>query len=106
VAVSPRQAMARQIESLIASGPVKERSSVAGDSADIWEIEVRPDVPATQAALRDLPLTGCLVAAIEREDRVKVPGADDQLQAGDSVVLLVHREVESTVLSLFESHGP
>lgn len=105
VAVSPRQAMARQIESLIASGPVRERSSVAGDSADIWEIEVPAAVNATQAPLRDLPLTGCLVAAIERGDRVKVPGADDQLHAGDSVVLLVHRDVESKVLSLFESDG-
>lgn len=101
VAVSPRQAMARQIVGLVAAGPVKERSPVAGDSADIWEMEVRAGVEATQAPLRELPLTGCLVAAIEREEYVKVPGADDQLQAGDSVVLLVHRAVEARVLALF-----
>ncbi len=105
VAVSPRQAMARQIEGLIAAGPVKERSPVAGDSADIWEIEVPSNVGATLAPLRELPLTGCLVAAIERKEHVKVPGADDQLQAGDSVVLLVHRAVESEVLPLFGVHG-
>ena len=105
VAVSPRQAMARQIEGLIAAGPVRERSPVAGDSADIWEIEVSQDVGATLAPLRELPLTGCLVAAIERKEHVKVPGADDQLQAGDSVVLLVHRAAESKVLSLFGADG-
>lgn len=101
VAVSPREAMARQIVGLISSGPVKERSPVAGESADVWEIEVRSNAKATKAPLRDLPLTGCLVAAIERAEYVKVPGADDQLQPGDSVVLLVHRAVEAQVMSLF-----
>ncbi len=101
VAVSPRQAMARQIVGLVASGPIKERSPVAGDSAEVWEVEVRPDVEATRAPLRELPLTGCLVAAIERKEFVKVPGADDRLEAGDTVVLLVHRAVESKIASLF-----
>ncbi len=101
VAVSPRQAMARQIVGLIATGPVKERSPVAGESAEVWEVEVRANVQATSAPLRELPLTGCLVAAIERKEFVKVPGADDQLQAGDTVVLLVHRAVEQKVLALF-----
>ena len=102
VAVSPRQAMARQIVGLIASGPIRERSPVAGDSAEIWEVEVRPNVRATKASLRELPLTGCLVAANERKDFVKVPGADDRLEAGDTVVLLVHRAVESRVFELFK----
>ncbi|MCH2213029.1 MAG: Trk system potassium transporter TrkA [Fuerstiella sp.] len=105
VAVSPRQAMARQIVGLIASGPVTERSPVAGDTADIWEIEIRPHVAATRAPLRELPLTGCLVAAIEREEHVKVPGASDQLQTGDNVVLLVHRAVETKIMSLFGVEG-
>jgi len=101
VAVSPRQAMARQIVGLVATGPIKERSPVADDSAEVWEVEVRDGVAATQAPLRELPLTGCLLAAIERQEFVKVPGADDQLQSGDTVVLLVHRAVESKIAALF-----
>ena len=42
-----------------------------------------------------------VVAAIERKDFVKVPGADDRLEVGDTVVLLVHRAVESRVFELF-----
>ena len=102
VAVSPRQAMARQIFGLVATGPVRERSPIAGDSAEVWEVEVRAGVPATQAPLRDLDLRGCLVAAIEREEFVKVPGADDQLAEGDTIVLLVEKSEEPHVLSLFE----
>ncbi len=102
VAVSPRQAMARQIIGLISRGPIRERSPVAGDSAEVWEVEVRAGAAATQAPLRDLPLTGCLVAAIERDEFVKVPGADDRLEPGDTVVLLVHKAVESKVYGLFD----
>ena len=104
VAVSPRQAMARQIVGLIATGPLRERSAVAGETAELWEVEVRQGMAATHAPLRELPLTGCLVAAIERKEFVKVPGADDQLQPGDTIVLLVHRAVEHKVAELFNVH--
>ena len=101
VAVSPREAMARQIVGLVARGPVRERSPIAGDAAEVWEVEVLKNVPATQAALRDLALPNCLVAAIEREKHVKVPTADDRLQPGDTAVLLVHKDAQAEVLTLF-----
>jgi len=101
VAVSPREAMARQIVGLVAKGPVRERSPIAGDAAEIWEVEVRKGAAATKLKLRDLHLPKCLVAAIEREGFVKVPNADDQLQAGDTTVLLVHQDAKAEVLKLF-----
>ena len=101
VAVSPRQAMARQIVGLVAKGPVRERSPIAGDLAEVWEVDVGKDVPATQKPLRELAMPNCLVAAIERGEFVKVPTADDQLQASDTAVLLVHRDAQAEVLKLF-----
>ena len=35
----------------------------------------------------------CLIAAVMREDYVKVAGADDRLQAGDVVVALIEDSV-------------
>jgi trk/ktr system potassium uptake protein len=102
VAVSPRQAMARQIMGMVARGPILERSPVAGNSAEIWEIAVRKNVPATRAPLKELVLPDSLVAAIERGEFVKVPGADDQLRAGDTVVLLVHKKSQNKILRLFQ----
>ena len=101
VAVSPREAMARQILGLVAKGPVRERSPISGDVVEAWEVEVRKGVPATQSSLRDLQLTQCLVAAIERRDHIRVPNADDRLQAGDTVVLMVHKDAQQSVLQLF-----
>ena len=74
---------------------------MAGESAEVWEVEITSDVGATQAPLRDLTLHGCLVAAIERAGVVRVPGADDRLAAGDTVVLLVHDQHSEQIQDLF-----
>ncbi|MEQ9407769.1 MAG: Trk system potassium transporter TrkA [Fuerstiella sp.] len=101
VAVSPRQAMARQIVGLVSKGAVRERCPIAGDAAEVWEVEVREGSPATKAPLKDLALSQSLVAAVERGDFVRVPNADDQLQAGDTAVLLVQRQAEAQIQTLF-----
>jgi len=101
VAVSPREAMARQIVGLVARGPVRERSPIAGDAAEVWEVEVAKGAPATNVSVRELGLTKCLIAAIVRQDYVKVPNADDRIQAGDTVVLLVQKESEAAALEAF-----
>ncbi|MCR9200894.1 MAG: Trk system potassium transporter TrkA [Planctomycetaceae bacterium] len=101
VAVSPREAMARQIVGLVSRGVIRERSAIAGNAAEIWELEVRKNVLATRKSLRELALPNCIVAAIERAEHVRVPSADDQLQAGDTVVLLVHRDAHVEVERLF-----
>ncbi len=101
VAVSPREAMARQIVGLVSKGPIRERSPIAGGFAEVWEVEVREGVAATKAPLKDLILPGTLIAAIDRRDYVKVAGADDQLVGGDTVVLLVHRDAGEHVLAMF-----
>ena len=94
--------MARQILGMVATGPIIGRFPIAGDAAEVWEIEVRRDTPITAAPLKDITLLQSLVAAIEREDFVKVPGADDQLQPGDTAVVLVQRESVDDTLALFQ----
>ena len=101
VAVSPREAMARQIVGLVAKGPIRERSPIGGNTAEVWEIEVMKDAPATKCSLRELSLPKSLVAAIERSGYVRVPNADDCLQAGDTAVLLVHKDAQKHVETLF-----
>jgi len=103
VAVSPREAMARQIVGLVAKGPIRERSPIGGNTAEVWEIEVKKGVAATKCSLRELSLSKSLVAAIERADYVRVPNADDRLQAGDTAVLLVHKDSQKEVEALFTS---
>jgi trk/ktr system potassium uptake protein len=92
VSVSPREVMAKQVLGLVETGPIQARSSLFDGDAEIWEVEVLENSPITKAPLKDIPLQQCLVAALERETYVKVPGGEDQVQAGDNVILLVGKD--------------
>ena len=102
VAVSPREVMARQILGMVEGGPILARSDIAAGDAEVWEVDVAPDTPITKAPLKQIVLTQSLIAAIVREDYVRVPGADDQLQPGDTAVVLVQKPSVAETLKLFE----
>ena len=101
VAVSPREVMARQILGMVQTGPLIARSEIASGAAEIWEVEVLPDAPATRSPLRALGFRNGLVAAIEREGFVRVPNADDQLKPGDNAVVLVQHSHIGIARELF-----
>lgn len=101
VAVSPREVTARQIVGMLEMGPVISRSVIAGGDAEVWEVDVAEDSVATKTPLRELGLRQAIVAAIVREEYVTVPGADDLIRAGDTVVLLVQKETADAMLPLF-----
>jgi len=105
VAVSPREVMARQILGMVQAGPIISRSDIAGGDAEVWEIEIYPDADITRAPLKDIVLPHGLIAAIEREDYVRVPGAEDQLRGGDTAVVLVQKNNAEETLPLFEQQN-
>ena len=72
---------------------------LSGEGVDILEIEVIGGAPATEHVLANVDFPSqCLIAAVIHEDYVTVPGADDRLSPGDTVVALV--EDEATVKRL------
>ncbi len=99
VAVSPRDVMARQILSFLQEGPVVSRMELPGGTIHVYEIEVHKGAPATEHVLAAMPLPQqCLIAAILREDYALVPGADDRILAGDTVIALIDdSELESAL---------
>jgi trk system potassium uptake protein TrkA len=104
VAVSPRDVMAKQIMSFLQKGAVVSRMPLPGGQISAFEIEVNEGVPATRHELANLPLPKqCLIAAVMRQGYTKVPGADDRLQAGDTVVALIDESQLEAVLPQFDS---
>jgi len=100
--VSPRQVMAKQVLGFLNSGPVISRIALGDGTISVLEVEVLADSPATQSKLADLKLPKqCLIAAVMREDYARVPGGDDQLHAGDTVVVLVDDDVVDPALKAF-----
>jgi len=103
-AVSPREVIAKQVLGYLTSGPVASRTHL-GDLGDIsvLELDVLPNAPITEHVLASLKLPEqCLIAAVIHEGFAKVPGGDDRLLPGDTVVALVADSVIDEVVTLFE----
>jgi trk system potassium uptake protein TrkA len=104
-AVSPREVIAKEVLGYLNTGPVIMRTPLAeGSGIEILEIEVVQGAPATEHVLANLDLPPqCLIAALIRETYVMVPGADDHLEPGDTVVALVERIAVEQTLKLFNA---
>ena len=103
VAVSPRDVMARQVDGMVQTGSVLARFDVAGRQAAVYEIEVKDGCDLIGVPLMEAGFRGALVAAIDREDFVRVPGAADSLKAGDVAVVLAQADAADGVLSRFKA---
>jgi trk system potassium uptake protein TrkA len=106
-AVSPRRVIARQVLGFLNTGPVISRMPLlSGGGVDILEIEVVDGAPATEHVLANVHFPSqCLIAAVIHENYVTVPGADDRLSPGDTVVALVQDTMVEDAVKLFSTNG-
>ena len=106
LAVSEREVMAKQVLGFLNTGPVVARTALPGGRIGVFEIEVLEGAPATEHVLANVPLPRqCLIAAVMRASYAKVPGADDRLEAGDTVVALIDDSVVEEALAQFRVNG-
>ena len=102
LAVSPREVMAKQVLGYLNSGPVISRTALGDGEISVLEVEVLPGSPATEHVLANLQLPNqCLIAAAIRGDYAQVPGGGDRLNAGDTVVVMVHDAVYEETVQMF-----
>jgi trk system potassium uptake protein TrkA len=102
-AVSPRDVIAKEVMGFLNTGVVISRAPLSPKAGiEIFEIEVLPGTPATGHVLAQLDLPPqCLIAAVIRESYVHVPGADDRLAAGDTVIALAEASAVDRMLRVF-----
>ncbi len=106
-AVSPRKVIAREVLGFLNTGVVISRSNLGDDGAvQVLEIEIVEGAPATEHVLAkvDLP-SQCLIGAVIRESYVMVPGGDDRLTPGDTVVALIQDTAVEQTLKMFTPDG-
>lgn len=104
IAVSPREVVAKEILGYLTTGPVVSKTPLSeGTDLSILELDVEAGAPATEHVLARLKLPEqCLIAAIIREGFAKVPGGDDSIQPGDTVIALVADSVAKETVTMFE----
>jgi trk system potassium uptake protein TrkA len=91
---STRAEAAREILSVLDTSPVRVAGTLARGAVDVYQLRVDPGSPVTGRRLRDLPLSpDWIVAALDRAEEVFVPGADDQINQHDTL-LIVGRHAE------------
>ena len=104
LAVSEREVITQKILSFLNTGVIISRLSLPGGDILVYELEVKEGVEATKSTVAELPLPKrCLIAAVSRQEFVRVPTATDQLQAGDMVVIFVEQTVADHALALFQT---
>ncbi|MEE9404047.1 MAG: Trk system potassium transporter TrkA [Algisphaera sp.] len=102
-AFSPRATAVNEIERLLKGQAVTPLGAIAEGIANVYEIRV----PGLAKQVIDVPLReiglpeGAIVAAISRGDRAFVPGADDTVKSGDTVVVIGDPDCDATLRELF-----
>jgi len=70
------------------------------------ELAVREGAPCTEHVLANLQLPAkCLIAVVVHEEYVRVPGADDRLESGDTVVALIDDSALDDTMAMFDSNS-
>lgn len=101
-AFSPRDDAVRAILHLIDTGAVRSLATFAEDVAEVYEVTPTAQAPIIGHELRNIrvpPLS--MIAAIKRDEKVRVPGADDQILLGDAVLVIGPRGIASGLSELF-----
>jgi trk system potassium uptake protein TrkA len=106
LAVSERDVMANHVLGFLQTWPVIHRSSLPGGRISVLEIDVLKGAPCTEHVLANLQLPAqCLIAAVITAGYVKVPGADDRLSPGDTVVAMIEDSAIDATLAHFSVNG-
>ncbi len=103
-AVTPRACIANRILTMVHQERVSSLAVLEEGSVEILEFAVRGAAPVIGKRLKDIQPKfpqGALVAAILRGDTVLVPGGDDEILAGDDVVVIAAADSLDAVQKLF-----
>lgn len=101
-AVSKRDVVARQILGYLNEGAVISRKLLPNGHIGLYELEILAGSRVSKATLAELPLAGrCLINAVQSGGFIRVPSADEKLEAGDIVVALIDQESVDQILALF-----
>ncbi len=88
-AFSPKLVAARQIEELLDRGPMRTLTVLARGQLDLHRVVAAAGGRAVGQRLRNVKLTPhWAVIVVQHGDETRVPGADDQIEPGDTVLVL------------------
>jgi len=101
-AFSPHAVAARVILKLVDAKPVRSLATLADGVADVYEVDAKSSAKTVGHELRNIKLPGgAMIAAVQREDTVRVPVAGDNILAGDKLLVIGPRGIDQDLSRLF-----
>lgn len=98
---SPKIVGVEEINHAIDDRPMRLLGTLAQGSVDVFRVIVDARSAAIGKRLREIPLSpNWVVAAIQRERRAYVPGAEDLVENGDTLLVVGKHGTEDTLMSL------
>ena len=102
--ISPRLLSVSLALHFARKGRVKSVAALLEDSVEVFEVEAAEGSPLVNSPLSKLGLPrGILMVAVHRDDRIFIPGGDDQIEAGDQLIVAATAEMASKLDDVLEA---
>ena len=93
---APRTVAVKEIENILSDRRLHQLATLAAGSVDVYQVKMGARSPVVGKSLREIKLSPeWVIAAIQTEEDVKVPQADDAIGVGDTVLVIGRSGEES-----------
>jgi len=102
--ISPRLLSVSLALHFARKGRIKSVAALLEDSVEVFEVEAVEGSRLVSSPLSELGLPrGILMVAVQREDRIFIPGGDYRIEPGDQVIVAAAAEMASRLDDVFEA---
>jgi trk system potassium uptake protein TrkA len=102
--ISPRLLSVSLALHFARNGRIRSVAALLEDSVEVFEVEAVEGSRLVSSPLSELGLPrGILMAAVQREGRIFIPGGDDHIEPGDQVIVAAATEVASRLDDVLEA---
>ena len=86
--ISPRLLSVSLALQFARKGRIKAVAALLEDSVEVFEVEAAEGSRLVRSPLSELGLPrGMLLVAVQRDDRIFIPGGEDRIEPGDQVIV-------------------
>jgi trk system potassium uptake protein TrkA len=102
--ISPRLLSVSLALHFARKGRIKSVAALLEDSVEVFEVEAVEGSRLVSSSLSELGLPrGILMVAVQRDDRIFIPGGDDRIEPGDQVIVAAATEMASRLDDVLEA---
>ena len=102
--ISPRLLSVSLALHFARKGKIKSVAALLEDSVEVFEVEAAEGSKLVSRPLSELGLPrGILMVAVQREERIFIPGGNDRIEAGDQVIVAATAEMAPRLDGVLEA---